>query len=138
MRNHCRFVLCSNSQIYGGDFAKFWDFLRIYEPYMPSLQFCLFFHYTHEYTYNTTIFAWGTQTRLCFKLIAYDSRTNAICIYDCTFYVASFTIVHAAQHTTKLCHVYQMVKLKFEQLYPKLSWYRLTWIYSGLVKLDLS
>ena len=34
MRNlHCRFTLCSNSQIYGGDFAKFWGFLRIYELY---------------------------------------------------------------------------------------------------------
>ena len=28
---HRRFVLCSNGQIYGGDFAKFWGLLRIYE-----------------------------------------------------------------------------------------------------------
>ena len=26
-----RFVLCSNSQIYGGDFANFFGLLRIYE-----------------------------------------------------------------------------------------------------------
>ena len=30
---HRRFVLCSNCQIYGGDFAKFWCLLRIYELY---------------------------------------------------------------------------------------------------------
>ena len=30
LRNlHCRFVLCSNGQVYGGDFAKFCGFLRI-------------------------------------------------------------------------------------------------------------
>ena len=28
---HCRFVLCSNGQIYGGDFAKICGLLRIYE-----------------------------------------------------------------------------------------------------------
>ena len=28
---HRRFVLCSNGQIYGGDFAKFCGLLRIYE-----------------------------------------------------------------------------------------------------------
>ena len=34
LRNlHRRFVLCSNGQIYGGDFAKFCDLLRIYEFY---------------------------------------------------------------------------------------------------------
>ena len=34
LRNlHRRFVLCSNSQIYGGDFAKFCGLLRIYELY---------------------------------------------------------------------------------------------------------
>ena len=32
LRNlHCRFVLCSNGQIYYGDFAKFCGLLRIYE-----------------------------------------------------------------------------------------------------------
>ena len=32
LRNHhLRFVLCSNGQIYGGDFAKFCGLLRIYE-----------------------------------------------------------------------------------------------------------
>ena len=32
LRNlHRRFVLCSNGQIYGGDFAKFFGLLRIYE-----------------------------------------------------------------------------------------------------------
>ena len=32
LRNlHRRFVLCSNGQIYGGDFAKFYGLLRIYE-----------------------------------------------------------------------------------------------------------
>ena len=30
---HHRFVLCSNGQIYGGDFAKFCGLLRIYELY---------------------------------------------------------------------------------------------------------
>ena len=31
LRNlHCRFVLCSAGQIYGGDFAKFCGLLRIY------------------------------------------------------------------------------------------------------------
>ena len=34
LRNlHGRFVLCSNGQIYGGDFAKFCGLLRIYELY---------------------------------------------------------------------------------------------------------
>ena len=34
MRNlYCRFVLWSNGQIYGGDFAKFCGLLRIYELY---------------------------------------------------------------------------------------------------------
>ena len=34
LRNlHRRFVLCSNSQIYGGDFAKHFRLLRIYELY---------------------------------------------------------------------------------------------------------
>ena len=33
LRNlHSRFVLCSDSRIYGGDFAKFCGLLRIYEP----------------------------------------------------------------------------------------------------------
>ena len=32
LRNlHCRFVLCSNGQIYCGDFAKYCGLLRIYE-----------------------------------------------------------------------------------------------------------
>ena len=31
---HRRFVLCSNGQIYGGDFAKFCGLLRIYELYL--------------------------------------------------------------------------------------------------------
>ena len=31
--HHLRFVLCSNGQIYGGDFAKFCGLLRIYELY---------------------------------------------------------------------------------------------------------
>ena len=31
--HHQRFVLCSNGQIYGGDFAKFCGLLRIYELY---------------------------------------------------------------------------------------------------------
>ena len=30
------FVLCSNGQIYGGDFAKFCGLLRIYELYQNS------------------------------------------------------------------------------------------------------
>ena len=35
MRNlHCRFVLCSNGQIYVRDFAKFCGLLRIYELYL--------------------------------------------------------------------------------------------------------
>ena len=29
---HRRFVICSNGQIYGGDFSKFFGLLRIYEP----------------------------------------------------------------------------------------------------------
>ena len=34
MRNlHRTFVLCRNSQIYGGDFARFCGLLRIYELY---------------------------------------------------------------------------------------------------------
>ena len=34
LRNlHCSFVLCSNGQIYGGDFAKFCGLLWIYELY---------------------------------------------------------------------------------------------------------
>ena len=34
MRNHhLRFVLCSNGQIYGGDFAKICGLLKIYELY---------------------------------------------------------------------------------------------------------
>ena len=34
LRNlHCKFALCSNGQIYRGDFAKFWGHLRIYELY---------------------------------------------------------------------------------------------------------
>ena len=36
-----RFVLCSNCQIYGGDFAKFWGLPRIYELYQPFLKFKL-------------------------------------------------------------------------------------------------
>ena len=35
--NHIRFVLCSNSQIYDGDFAKCRDLLRIYELYSCSM-----------------------------------------------------------------------------------------------------
>ena len=31
--HHLRFVLCSNSQVYGGDFAKLCGLLRIYELY---------------------------------------------------------------------------------------------------------
>ena len=31
---HCRFVLCFNGQIYGGDFEKFCGLLRIYELYL--------------------------------------------------------------------------------------------------------
>ena len=35
LRNlHCRFVLCSNGQIYGGDFANLCGLLRIYEFYL--------------------------------------------------------------------------------------------------------
>ena len=35
MRNiHRRFVLCSNGQIYGEDFAKFLGLLRMYELYL--------------------------------------------------------------------------------------------------------
>ena len=38
MRNlHRRFVLCSDSQIYSGDFAKFCGLLRIYELYLGFL-----------------------------------------------------------------------------------------------------
>ena len=38
LRNHhLRFVLCSNGQIYDGDFAKFCDLLRIYELYSCSI-----------------------------------------------------------------------------------------------------
>ena len=34
LRNlHCRFILCSASQIYGGDFSKFCGLLRMYELY---------------------------------------------------------------------------------------------------------
>ena len=33
---HRRFILCSNGQIYDGDFAKFCGLLRIYELYNPS------------------------------------------------------------------------------------------------------
>ena len=34
LRNlHCRFVLCSYGQIYGGDFAKIFGLLKIYELY---------------------------------------------------------------------------------------------------------
>ena len=38
LRNlHCRFVLCSASQIYSGDFAKFCGLLKICELYLPRL-----------------------------------------------------------------------------------------------------
>ena len=38
LRNlHRRFVLCSNGQIYGGDFAKFCGLLRIYELYICNI-----------------------------------------------------------------------------------------------------
>ena len=41
MRNHhLRFVLCSNDQIYGGDFAKFCGLLRIYELYFKVKIMC--------------------------------------------------------------------------------------------------
>ena len=33
---HRRFVLCSNGQIYGGDFAKLCGLLRIYELYITD------------------------------------------------------------------------------------------------------
>ena len=36
---HCNFVLCSNGEIYGGDFAKFCGLLRIYELYKER-QYC--------------------------------------------------------------------------------------------------
>ena len=40
MRNlHRRFVLCTNGQIYGGDFAKFCGLLRIYELYQNTKAF---------------------------------------------------------------------------------------------------
>ena len=35
---HHRFVLCSNSQIYGGYFAKFFGLLKIYEFYQMFMQ----------------------------------------------------------------------------------------------------
>ena len=39
MRNlHHRFVLCSDGQIYGGDFAKFCGLLRIYEFYQGEME----------------------------------------------------------------------------------------------------
>ena len=34
-------VLCSASQIYGGDFEKFWGLLRIYELYSNTTDFCI-------------------------------------------------------------------------------------------------
>ena len=34
---HRRFVLCSASQIYGGDFAKFCGLLRIYKLYNSNM-----------------------------------------------------------------------------------------------------
>ena len=37
---HRRFVLCSNGQIYGGDFAKFCGLLRIYELYYIRVSLC--------------------------------------------------------------------------------------------------
>ena len=39
---HLWFVLCSASQIYGGDFAKFCDLLRIYELYKELFTFLFF------------------------------------------------------------------------------------------------
>ena len=39
---NCRFVLCSNGQIYGGDFAKFCGLLRIYELYQILLEILKF------------------------------------------------------------------------------------------------
>ena len=39
---HWRFVLCSNGQIYDGDFVKFCGFLRIYELYKSRLFFGVF------------------------------------------------------------------------------------------------
>ena len=45
LRNlHCRFVLCSNGQIYSGDFAKICGLLRIYELYI-SFQITWIFYY---------------------------------------------------------------------------------------------
>ena len=39
LRNlHRRFVLCGASQIYGGDFAKFCNLLRIYELYQAQVK----------------------------------------------------------------------------------------------------
>ena len=37
---HCRFVLCSKSQIYSGDFANFCGLLRIYELYQRGTWLC--------------------------------------------------------------------------------------------------
>ena len=37
-----RFVLCSNGQIYDGDFAKFCGLLRIYELYVDVISFISF------------------------------------------------------------------------------------------------
>ena len=40
LRNlHRRFVLCSNGQIYSGDFAKFCGLLRIYQLYKTATQY---------------------------------------------------------------------------------------------------
>ena len=56
---HRRFILCSNSQIYGGDFAKFCGLLRKYELYVEKQdkqtriwQQALFSPWAQRYTYR--------------------------------------------------------------------------------------
>ena len=77
---HRRFALCSNGQIYGGDFAKFCGLLRIYELYklqiMKQLQ--------NNYNY---LFPWWQQRVL-------DIQYNKIIIQFCPgkFFLVKFVI----------------------------------------------
>ena len=62
LRNlHRRFVLCTASQIYGGDFAKNWGLLRIYELY-----------YSRVDTFVTSIFSllWSLMASSTFDWIS--------------------------------------------------------------------
>ena len=67
MRNlHRRFVLCSNGQIYGGDFAKFCGLLRIYELYIKLIQGMIATYWVIVIRYHFRIFQ-----QLLHQMVAY-------------------------------------------------------------------